>query len=169
MSVEVILNIYVDPETAIDVYEIAANIDKYHSGLIDSGPHVGFILTSSPRSPDKYLEIIDDVEPLTQRLCFRAVADLVVYKSVTVSFFTHLQRLKLDAKNELVYISGDFGPTTFLRTELLPPLYYCGQKYIDLLNGLAKYKPYYETPKTELKTHAEATRIALKKAKLIRM
>ena len=31
MSVEVTLNIYVDLETAIDVYEIATNIDKYHS------------------------------------------------------------------------------------------------------------------------------------------
>lgn len=170
MSVEVTFWIYVDGETCLNEYVITAELDQYRVRLEDiiNERHTGYIVIASSAISDNKIEVNDDVEYVVQELCFLAIADLLNHKSVNISYFTSHGYLKLEPEGELIHISGKYIPNAeFFSAELLPALYHCGLRYIDLLRRLIKDKPYYESYIARLETHAELARQALEKAGLL--
>lgn len=157
-------------ETITSEDEIIPNIERYYSDLLRERAFDGGIISiSSSDGSDNTIKIEDDLGALVQELCFKWVAKLAANEPVEIGFFTYAGKLSLSLENELVAISNNGTPKVkFLRTNLLPALYQCGERFVDVLRQVNDYyEPYYQLVVDNFDKMAATTRQALKEAKLI--
>jgi hypothetical protein len=85
-------------------------------------------------------QLLDDLSPLVQRLCFEAVAALAVPGAAfTYLHYTSAGELELLATDDAVAIRGtQAAPATHPRGALLRALYACGLRYLAFLEQVGR-------------------------------
>jgi hypothetical protein len=167
MPIEIKFSVYVDEERCLDEDTVLADLDQYGSGLVEDR-RVGTVFIYFQEAPDDCIEIEDELEYLVDELCFRHITDLIAHHCVMIEFWSYPGHIQLDAKEVYTHISGDYIPNikAALSAELLPALYNCGKRYIQLLKRLVRDKADYENI-ARLETHAKVARQALEDARMI--
>lgn len=106
--------------------------------------------------------IEDELPPLVQNLCFRALPALLAGEAVSLRYFSMPGEFRLHPTGDVVRISGDLIEEVSLnRRELIPALYECGVRFIGALRHLGGEDPRTAGVVQNLEADAEATRRAL--------
>lgn len=115
--------------------------------------------------------VVDDLASAVQRLCFEAVVALIAPGATYgYRYFTANQEAQLTATESSITLRGDDCPTREIpRQDLLPALFSCGHRYLELLTRLGEGGRTTSTVElAHLRGFAERARAALAEAGLIR-
>ncbi|MCP4369756.1 MAG: hypothetical protein GY797_16830 [Deltaproteobacteria bacterium] len=174
MSIEVkfsILNLCLGGDPYEDIVttedELFSNLEKYRADLTQLRAFEGGIISiSSLDSPDNAIEIRDDLGVLIHQLCFEGVIKLVSNQPVEFRYGTYYGKLSVALEDEMVSISDNGAPSVkFLRVQLLPVLYQCGERFMDILRYVSLHTADYNL-ESVYKLSAD-TKQALQKVALI--
>ena len=112
---------YTENEIYIPNSELRARIAK--ADTIE-----GAIMIADKDQPT--IEIVDELLPWIQNLCFQAVTQLVNGEEVRVQYFSRSGFLDLKPVGDVVEISGNKTASgVYLKSELLPALLACGERF----------------------------------------
>lgn len=139
MAIEVKFWIYLVDNDLIELSEqdIKSNFEKYSSSLCETETIEGAVAIIAPNK--KEVIIRDELWVIAQNFCFNSILSLLREKkeSFIYHYFSSYGQVVLIPSTDFVRIMGDEVPIeSFTTTELLPALYRCGERFINLLRKL---------------------------------
>ncbi|MBD2504566.1 hypothetical protein [Anabaena azotica] len=139
MAIEVKFWIYLVDNDLIELSEqdIESHFEQYSSCLHETETIEGAVAIILPNN--KEVIIRDELWVIVQNFCFNSILSLLREKKecFIYHYFSSYGQIVLIPSTDFVRIMGDEVPTeSFTTSELLPALYYCGERFINLLRKL---------------------------------
>jgi hypothetical protein len=140
--------------------EIASEFHNLRATLLQTEVLEGGIIIRSSDATEVQIE--DELEAAIQNVCFVSIPKLVAGEHVVVRYFSYYGYLRFDPEGDNVLISGDFVPTVrVLRAELIPALFHCGRRFVELYRRFAATDSSHEANIRHLEAQAEIAQRAL--------
>ncbi|WGV28009.1 hypothetical protein [Halotia branconii] len=139
MAVEVNFCLYLVDNDLIELneQEIESSFDKYSSYLRDTQSIDGAILIKSHDKKDVIIQ--DELWVIAQNFCFSSILDLLQKQKecFVYHYFSSYGQIVLISLTDCIRVMGDAIPIeSFTTSELLPALYRCGERILNLLHKL---------------------------------
>lgn len=139
MEVNINFCIYIVDNDLIELNEedIESDFDRCTSFLRDSETIDGAILIKSPNQNKVIIK--DELWVIVQNFCFTSILDLLREQKecFIYHYFSSYGQIVLIPSADFIRIMGDAVPIeSFTASELLPALYYCGERIINFLRKL---------------------------------
>lgn len=135
---EVTFSLFIGDNLDLNEQELNARLDMYRPRLRNLDKYLyfeGVIHISYPGQP--VVKADDEMPAIVQNLCFIAIPKLIDSKDIVIEHIDHYGNIKLTHELSNIIISGNDIPTIKVpRSELIPELYKCGQRFIQFLINL---------------------------------
>jgi hypothetical protein len=115
--------------------ELAVPGSEARGGIASARTLEGAIVLAAENQPT--IEIVDELLPWAQNLCFQAVSQLMNGQDVRINYFSRSGFLDLKLAGDTIQVSGNkTASAIFPKAELLPGLFACGERFDALLRDI---------------------------------
>ncbi len=160
MDLNVTFCLETEPDHCVGEDEIRERFAALRPALVGNEDFEGAVLIEA--APQPTVRYQGFLEAAAQNLCFRAVAELAAGRRVAVKYGFYPGELRLTPEGGTTVLSGDFAPAIRVPTEdLVPALYECGVRFLELFRRLRGSDPEYGNAIADLARKAEAARRVL--------
>jgi len=100
----------------------------------------GAILLITENQPT--IEIVDELLPWIQNLCFRAISQLIIDGEVRIQYFSRSGFIDLKLAGDVIEVKGNkTASAVFPKGEFLPALLACGERFDSLMREIKGNDP----------------------------